>query len=67
MASRFGIDADVIAGWEDLKLSLPMGKVLTTWAEGPGATVRLLHRHLMSPQMRYTFLAKRISDYYDVD
>ena len=64
---RVGIDADTIGNWEDMKLSLPMGKVLTMWAESPGATVRLLHRHLMSPQMRHTLLAKRISDYYMVD
>ena len=67
LAERFGIAGETISRWEEMKHSLPMGKVLTAWAENPGATVRLLHRHLMSPQMRCTLLAKRISDYYEVD
>ena len=65
-ASRVGIDEDTIQEWQSLNLDFPMGRVLSEWAHNKNATVRMLHRHLMSPQLRRTILAKRVSDFYEV-
>lgn len=67
LAERVGIPEELIKSWKQQHLSCPMGKVLTYWGQSDGATVRMLHRHLMSPQMRQALLAKRLSDFYDVD
>ncbi|KAL3873443.1 hypothetical protein ACJMK2_036559 [Sinanodonta woodiana] len=66
-AERVGIPNETIQQWKCWKLDLPMQYVLQTWAQSPAATVRLLHRHLVSPQLHFTLLAKRISDFYQVD
>lgn len=66
LAERVGIEADTISEWQSHKLACPMGRVFGEWGESECATVRMLHRHLISPQMRCTLLAKRISDFYDV-
>lgn len=67
MGERLGIPQETINQWKRWKLDQPMHYVLQAWSASPGATVRLLHRHLVSPQMRCTLLAKRISDFYHVD
>ncbi|XP_046557944.1 uncharacterized protein LOC124267114 [Haliotis rubra] len=67
IAERVGIPAQLIAQWKTMKLPQPMKNVLYVWGESQGATVRMLHRHLVSPQMRSLVLAKRISDFYHVD
>ena len=67
LAERVDIDLRTIEYWESLRLECPMGRVFTKWGESQSATVRLLHRHLMSPQMRNTLLGKRLTDFYDVD
>ncbi len=66
-AERVGIDPGTIEYWRSLRLECSMGRVFAEWGESPSATVRLLHRHLMSPQIRNTLLGKRISDFYEVD
>ncbi|XP_041353609.1 desmoplakin-like [Gigantopelta aegis] len=67
LAKRVGIVDTMIKQWEAMKIAQPMKNVLCVWGESPGATVRMLHRHLISPQMRKVILAKRISDHYIVD
>lgn len=67
IGERIGIAAETLSQWKRWKLENPMFYVLQTWSQSPGATVRLLHRHLVSPQMRNTLLAKRLSDFYMVD
>lgn len=67
MGERLGIPAETINQWKRWKLDCPMHYVLQAWSSSSGATVRLLHRHLVSPQMRCTLLAKRLSDFYHVD
>ncbi|KAL8572553.1 hypothetical protein ACOMHN_040457 [Nucella lapillus] len=67
MAERVGIPDSLISTWQQMKIPQPMKNVLGVWAASPGATVRMLHRHLVSPQMRCVLLAKRISDHYEVD
>ena len=67
LAERVGIPADTAEYWRSLRLECPMGRVMAEWGESDSATVRMLHRHLVSPQMRCTLLAKRISDFYEVD
>ena len=64
---RIGIPSETMYQWKRWKLDYPMFYVLQSWSQSPGATVRLLHRHLVSPQMRNTLLAKRLSDFYCVD
>lgn len=65
-ASRVGIDNETIKEWDSFSLQCPMGRVLACWGESPSATVRMMHRHLMSPQLRYTLLGKRVADFYNV-
>ncbi|WAR19253.1 hypothetical protein MAR_001091 [Mya arenaria] len=67
MGERLGIPEETISQWKRWKLDLPMYYVLQSWSQSAGASVRMLHRHLVSPQMRCTLLAKRISDFYKVD
>lgn len=67
MAERVGISVETIAEWQRWRLELPMQHVLQTWAASPSATMRMLHRHLVSPQMKAILLARRISDFYLVD
>ncbi|KAK2146056.1 hypothetical protein LSH36_635g00021 [Paralvinella palmiformis] len=66
-AERIGIDGATVSKWKSEKLKYPMENVLRTWAQSPEASVRMLHRHLISPQMRCTLVAKWVSDFYDVD
>lgn len=66
-AERVGISQDTIGQWKRWKLDLPMKYVLENWSHSPAATMRMLHRHLVSPQLKNTLLAKRISDFYKVD
>ncbi|KAH3853381.1 hypothetical protein DPMN_095903 [Dreissena polymorpha] len=67
MGERLGIPQETISQWKRWKIEQPMFYMLQTWSQSSGATVRMLHRHLVSPQMRCTLLAKRISDFYKVD
>ena len=67
LAERVGIDPKATEYWNSLRLECPMGRVFAEWGESPSATVRLLHRHLISPQMRNTLLGKRLADFYEVD
>ena len=67
LAERIGIDTETIKQWTDLKLNYPMGKVFDYWVKDGNSSVRMLHRHLKSPQMRCTLLAKRVADFYEVD
>ncbi|CAH1791263.1 unnamed protein product [Owenia fusiformis] len=67
LAQRVMIPDDTINYWVSLQMEFPMGRVFAEWGESEDATVRILHRHLQSPQMRLVLLAKRISDFYDVD
>lgn len=66
-AQRVGIPEDLVTQWQQMKVAQPMQNVLGVWAASQGATVRMLHRHLVSPQMRCVVLGKRISDIYKVD
>ncbi len=66
-AQRVGVSQNLIDAWQEMKLRLPAGQVLTEWSSQPEATVRMLHRHIMSPQMKFTILGKRIADFYDVN
>ncbi|KAK7103703.1 centrosomal protein of 128 kDa-like [Littorina saxatilis] len=66
-AQRVGVPDSLIEQWQQMKVHQPMRNALGVWAASPGATVRILHRHLVSPQMRCVLLAKRVSDYYQVD
>jgi hypothetical protein len=61
-AERIGVSSETVTQWK-----LPMKYVLETWSRSPAATMRMFHRHLVSPQLKNTLLAKRISDYYKVD
>ncbi|OWF45674.1 uncharacterized protein LOC110456737 [Mizuhopecten yessoensis] len=67
MAERVGISMETIAEWQRFRLEYPMKHVFETWARSPAATMRMLHRHLVSPQMKAVILARRISDFYQVD
>lgn len=66
-AQRVGVPDSLIEQWQQMKVHQPMRNALGVWAASSGATVRILHRHLVSPQMRCVLLAKRVSDYYQVD
>jgi len=67
LAQRVGLPQATIDEWLSEKLLNPAGRVLDAWIDTcPTATVRLLHRHLMSPAMRCTIVSKRLSDFYDV-
>lgn len=67
-AERCGIPKETLDEWKSLKLHLPMARVLSQWcSQDKGATVRILHRHLSSPQMRCTLLAKYVADFYEID
>ena len=66
-AQRVGVPDSLLNQWQEMRVHQPMKNVLGVWAASPAATVRMLHRHLVSPQMRCILLGKRISDYYEVD
>ncbi|ESO92040.1 hypothetical protein LOTGIDRAFT_233305 [Lottia gigantea] len=66
-AERIGLSETLINQWKLMKLNQPMRNVLNVWSNSPGATVRLLHRHLVSPQLKSVMLAKRVTEYYNVD
>nr|KAG5699732.1 hypothetical protein BaRGS_022130 [Batillaria attramentaria] len=66
-SQRVGIPEDLVSQWKQMKVTQPMQNVLSVWGASNGATVRMLHRHLVSPQMRCVMLGKRISDVYEVD
>ncbi|XP_074655705.1 uncharacterized protein LOC141909215 isoform X1 [Tubulanus polymorphus] len=67
LAERVGIALETIKRWRKMRLDCPMAMVFSEWGESPAASVRILHRHLISPQMRCTIIAKRITDFYIVD
>jgi len=67
MGERMGIPQETINQWKRWKMDQPMLNVMQAWGQSSGATVRQLHRHLVSPQMKCILLAKRISDFYKVD
>ncbi|PAA65838.1 hypothetical protein BOX15_Mlig032391g1 [Macrostomum lignano] len=64
LADRLGF-ADSVPAWSGL--ASPMAKLLTEWSRSESATVRLLHRHLASPELRAPLLAKRLQQFYRVD
>uniref|UniRef100_A0A1I8IG69 Death domain-containing protein n=1 Tax=Macrostomum lignano TaxID=282301 RepID=A0A1I8IG69_9PLAT len=64
LADRLGF-ADSVPAWSGL--ASPMAKLLTEWSRSESATVRLLHRHLASPELRSPLLAKRLQQFYRVD
>ena len=66
LAERVNIEPQFIEYWSTLRLECPMGRVFEEWSKDNAATVHILHRHLMSPQMRCTITAKRIADFYNV-
>ena len=63
---RVGIDESLINQWHSRSLAYPMARVLEEWDKMDGSTVRMLHRHLMSPQLRLSIVGKRIADFYGV-
>ena len=67
LAERIGIDENRIESWKSQRLDYPMGLVFDSWQHKDDATMRMLHRHLMSPQLRCTVLGKRVADFYEVD
>ncbi|CAL1533207.1 unnamed protein product [Lymnaea stagnalis] len=67
IAARVGLPDDLIEHWLRMKAPNAMALVMKVWGDSAGATVRMLHRHLVSPQMKEVMLAKMISDFYDVD
>ncbi|CAG5131322.1 unnamed protein product [Candidula unifasciata] len=67
MATRVGIPESLVQQWIKMRAPNAMALVMRVWGDSSGATVRMLHRHLVSPQMKAAILAKRISDFYQVD
>lgn len=67
LGERVGIPLETIQQWRRWKVENPAEYVLQSWGQSGGATVRMLHRHLISPQMTCIILAKRISDFYLVE
>ncbi|RUS76107.1 hypothetical protein EGW08_016138 [Elysia chlorotica] len=67
IASRVGIPNSLVEQWQRMRAPHAMALVMKVWGDSVGATVRMLHRHLVSPQMRAVVLAKRLADFYDVD
>nr|XP_022330234.1 nuclear distribution protein nudE-like 1 [Crassostrea virginica]XP_022330235.1 nuclear distribution protein nudE-like 1 [Crassostrea virginica]XP_022330236.1 nuclear distribution protein nudE-like 1 [Crassostrea virginica]XP_022330238.1 nuclear distribution protein nudE-like 1 [Crassostrea virginica]XP_022330239.1 nuclear distribution protein nudE-like 1 [Crassostrea virginica] len=67
LGERVGIPLETIQQWRRWKVENPAEYVLQSWGQSAGATVRMLHRHLISPQMSCIILAKRISDFYLVE
>lgn len=66
LAERVGIEKTTIDTWQANKLENPMANVWLVWAQSPGATMRMIHRHLISPQMKNSLLARNVSDFYHV-
>ncbi|XP_067942576.1 uncharacterized protein [Watersipora subatra] len=66
-AQRIGVSTETILFWRRLNLKNTMEQVLTFWKDSKGATVRMLHRHLKSPEIYALIPAKLISDFYKVD
>lgn len=66
-AQKVGVSTETIQFWRRLKIRNPMEQVLTFWKDSKAATVRMLHRHLKSPQINGLIPAKLISDFYQVD
>lgn len=64
LAERVGIEAAIIDVWKAHKLDSPMMNVWSVWSKSSGATLRMLHRHLISPQMKNSLLARKVSDFY---
>lgn len=62
-----GIPEALVEQWLRMRAPNAMALVMKVWGDSVGATVRMLHRHLSSPQMKSVVLAKRIADFYDVD
>ncbi|KAK3093478.1 hypothetical protein FSP39_016242 [Pinctada imbricata] len=67
LGERVGIPAETIQQWKKWRVDYPMEYVFQTWSQSAGASMRMLHRHLVSPQLRCILLAKRVSDFYHVD
>ncbi|KAK0058464.1 nuclear distribution protein nudE-like 1 [Biomphalaria pfeifferi] len=67
MAARVGLPEDLVQHWLAMRAPNAMALVMKVWGDSAGATVRMLHRHLSSPQMREVILAKMLSDFYDVE
>lgn len=66
LARRVGVTQATIDQWRRLRLASPMNRLLAVWGQSEAATVRMLHRHLSSPEMNAVLLARRIEDFYDV-
>ncbi|KAH9518369.1 hypothetical protein Btru_016547 [Bulinus truncatus] len=67
IATRVGLPDDLIQHWLAMRAPNAMALVMKVWGDSAGATVRMLHRHLASPQMKEVILAKLLSDFYDVE
>ena len=67
LGERVGIPPETIQQWKKWRVDNPTEYVFQTWSQSAGATMRMLHRHLVSPQLRCILLAKRVSDFYHVD
>ena len=67
IANRVGIPENLVEQWIRMRAPYAMALVMKVWGDSMGATVRMLHRHLVSPQMKAIVLAKRLADFYEVD
>ena len=67
IAYRVGIPENLVEQWIRMRAPYAMALVMKVWGDSVGATVRMLHRHLASPQMKAIVLAKRLADFYEVD
>ncbi|XP_064623303.1 uncharacterized protein LOC135485339 isoform X1 [Lineus longissimus] len=67
LARKVGIIEEQIVEWRKKKVDAPLFEVFKVWERSVAATVQILHRHLISPTLRCSILAKRIRDFYDVD
>lgn len=66
-AQKVGVSTETIQFWRRLNMRNPMEQVLTYWKDSKGATVRMLYRHLKSPDINALLPAKLIADFYQVD
>lgn len=62
-----GVNSETIQFWRRLNLDNPMEQVLNFWKDTQSAEVTLLHRILLTPQVKAYRLAKLVSEFYDVD
>ncbi|XP_067944568.1 uncharacterized protein [Watersipora subatra] len=66
-AHLIGISTETIQFWRRLDMHNPMEQVINFWKDQSSANVRLLHRILMSQQLKAVHLAKLVSEFYYID